>query len=51
LVGSSRIKHISSIGLFYKNKARGGGGLSDCEKLVGPLKPYTPLEINLSNHF
>jgi hypothetical protein len=26
LVGSSRIKHISSIGLFYKNKARGGGG-------------------------
>jgi len=34
LVGSSRTQHISSIGLFYKNKARGGGGLSDCEKLV-----------------
>jgi len=35
LVGSRRIQHISSIGLFYKNKARGGGGLSDCEELVG----------------
>ena len=30
LVGSGRIQHISSIGLFYKNEARGGGGLSDC---------------------
>ena len=35
LVGSSRIQHISSIGLFYKNKARSGGGLTDCEELVG----------------
>ena len=35
LVGSSRIQHISSIGLFYKNKARGCGGLPDCEELVG----------------
>ena len=35
LVGSSRIQHISSIGLFYKNKARGGGGFSDCEELLG----------------
>jgi len=37
LVGSRRTQHISSIGLFYKNKARGDGGLSDCEELVGLL--------------
>ena len=35
LVGSGRIQYIPSIGLFYKNKARDGGGLSDCEELVG----------------
>ena len=35
LVGSGRIQHIPSIGLFYKNKSRDGGGLTDCEELVG----------------
>ena len=35
LVGSGRIQHIPSIGLFYKNKARDCGGLSVCEELVG----------------
>ena len=35
LVRSSRIQHISSFVLIYKNKARGDGGLSNCEELVG----------------
>jgi len=53
LVGSSRTQHISSIGLFYKNKARGGGGLSDCEKLVGVTAFGTFIavfEISFHNH-
>ena len=35
LVGPGRIQYIPSIGLFYKNKTRDGGGLSYCKELVG----------------